>query len=439
MVLLVREITDDVTVEAGYPKVSMNLEEVLNILCGKTLTCSTNDILGTRTSIPAQNTFFPNVSSSVFYGEFDASSFVQGRVNMQHASLSDCRRIAKSLTEKLINTAKAEVLKDPSSKSVQEREKRYFLAATERAAVESERVVTTSQTSPKPTGAHSNDDSLLPLITESDSDDSKSKEWSSGFVLPMQEPFPIDTLISDAKVALLEKVEKQPVFIKVRSMHTNDVTIKIKSATTKFFKIMKAYAQFKNWEIESIHLVFKSFRIHAEDTFESLGMQNGDQVDAVSLGCAHIMLVASANEAEEDNDSDGDGEGEKGEQEEGEEQVEEEEFLPELLCESVDESDISSVSEEESPCVSEGGSAYVSEESEEESDMSSVCEKGEKEEEEKQMEKNEGDEKRKMPDFVIDARTTESERDSWVVVEGQSSLSTDYVVVLKEEGQRVAE
>jgi len=67
----------------------------------------------------------------------------------------------------------------------------------------------------------------------------------------------------------------QNISIKVKASDGDEVTFKVKP-TTKFDKIIGAYAQKRALAADTIRFLFDGHRVNFSDTPESLGMEDGD-------------------------------------------------------------------------------------------------------------------------------------------------------------------
>ena len=68
--------------------------------------------------------------------------------------------------------------------------------------------------------------------------------------------------------------------IRVKDLTGEETMFKIKKST-KFVKIMNAYAMRKGAEAMSLRFLFGRERIHPDDTCETLELEDGDQVDVI--------------------------------------------------------------------------------------------------------------------------------------------------------------
>ncbi|PWN31011.1 ubiquitin-like protein [Jaminaea rosea] len=76
------------------------------------------------------------------------------------------------------------------------------------------------------------------------------------------------------------KPEPEQLNIKVKDSDGNEVFFKVKKHT-KLAKLQKAYAERMGKPFTSIRFVFDGQRINDEDTADSMGMEDGDEIDAL--------------------------------------------------------------------------------------------------------------------------------------------------------------
>jgi small ubiquitin-related modifier len=76
------------------------------------------------------------------------------------------------------------------------------------------------------------------------------------------------------------KTEPEQLNIKVKDNDGNEVFFKVKKHT-KLSKLQRAYAERMGKPASSIRFLFDGTRIGEEDTAESLGMDDGDEIDAM--------------------------------------------------------------------------------------------------------------------------------------------------------------
>lgn len=76
------------------------------------------------------------------------------------------------------------------------------------------------------------------------------------------------------------KAEPEQLNIKVKDADGNEVFFKVKKHT-KLSKLQKAYAERMGKPPTSIRFLFDGTRINDEDTAETMGMEDGDEIDAM--------------------------------------------------------------------------------------------------------------------------------------------------------------
>lgn len=76
------------------------------------------------------------------------------------------------------------------------------------------------------------------------------------------------------------KQEPEQLNIKVKDADGNEVFFKVKKHT-KLAKLQRAYAERMGKPASSIRFLFEGQRINDEDTADSLGIEDGEEIDAM--------------------------------------------------------------------------------------------------------------------------------------------------------------
>ncbi|GFY92960.1 small ubiquitin-like modifier 1 [Actinidia rufa] len=77
-----------------------------------------------------------------------------------------------------------------------------------------------------------------------------------------------------------DQSQSNQINIKVKSQEGNEVFFRIKRST-QLRKLMTAYCDRQSMDVNSIVFLFDGQRIKAEQTPDQLGMEDGDEVDAM--------------------------------------------------------------------------------------------------------------------------------------------------------------
>lgn len=85
--------------------------------------------------------------------------------------------------------------------------------------------------------------------------------------------------MSDAEEQV-PKAEPEQLNIKVKDADGNEVFFKVKKHT-KLSKLQRAYAERMGKPATSIRFLFDGTRINDDDTADTMGMEDGDEIDAM--------------------------------------------------------------------------------------------------------------------------------------------------------------
>ncbi|KAI8538070.1 hypothetical protein RHMOL_Rhmol09G0073100 [Rhododendron molle] len=77
-----------------------------------------------------------------------------------------------------------------------------------------------------------------------------------------------------------DQAQSNQINLKVKSQEGNEVFFRIKN-NTQLKKLMTAYCERQSLDAKAIVFLFDGHRIKAEQTPEQLGMEDGDEIDAM--------------------------------------------------------------------------------------------------------------------------------------------------------------
>ncbi|KAH7834078.1 hypothetical protein Vadar_012535 [Vaccinium darrowii] len=84
----------------------------------------------------------------------------------------------------------------------------------------------------------------------------------------------------DKKPPVGDQSQSNQINLKVKSQEGNEVFFRIKH-NTQLKKLMTAYCERQSLDAKAIVFLFDGHRIKAEQTPEQLGMEDGDEIDAM--------------------------------------------------------------------------------------------------------------------------------------------------------------